>query len=72
MFNEGYTKKENSFSRWNDVNTNKRSNSPRRLGAGGGLGVGGSLVWDVGTGTGTLAIWAARAGATSVRSCERE
>jgi len=29
-------------------------------------------VWDVGTGTATLAIWAARAGATSVRSCERE
>jgi hypothetical protein len=38
MFDEGYTKKENSSSRWNDVKTNTRSNSPRRLGLGGGLG----------------------------------
>jgi hypothetical protein len=38
VFTEGYTRKENSSSRWNDVKTNTRSNSPRRLGAGGGLG----------------------------------
>jgi hypothetical protein len=39
VFTEGYTRKENSTSRWNNVKTNTRSNSPRRLGGpGGGLG----------------------------------